>query len=130
MAGIDVVVFDIQDVGARFYTYISTMHYIMESAAENNLPFLVLDRPNPNGHYVDGPILDTAGFRSFVGMHPIPVVHGMTIGEYAKMVNGEGWLKDGVQCDLQVIPCDNYSHQTAYELPIKPSPNLPNNRSI
>ena len=130
LAGIDLLIFDIQDVGARFYTYISTMHYIMESAAENKVPFLVLDRPNPNGHYVDGPVLDTAGFRSFVGMHPIPVVHGMTIGEYAQMVNGEGWLKNGIKCDLQIIPCENYDHQTAYELPIKPSPNLPNNRSI
>lgn len=130
LAGIDLLLFDIQDVGARFYTYISTMHYIMESAAENQLPFLVLDRPNPNGHYVDGPVLDTAGFRSFVGLHPIPVVHGMTIGEYAQMVNGQGWLKDGAKCDLTVIPCANYDHQTPYELPIKPSPNLPNNRSI
>lgn len=130
LAGIDLLLFDIQDVGARFYTYISTMHYLMESAAENQLPFLVLDRPNPNGHYVDGPILDTAGFRSFIGMHPIPVVHGMTIGEYAQMVNGQAWLKNGSQCDLKVIPCAHYDHQTPYELPIKPSPNLPNNRSI
>lgn len=130
LAGIDLLIFDIQDVGARFYTYISTMHYIMESAAENQLPFLVLDRPNPNGHYVDGPVLDTSAYRSFVGMHPIPVVHGMTIGEYAQMVNGQGWLKNGAQCELEVIPCEGYNHQTPYELPIKPSPNLPNNRSI
>lgn len=101
----------------------------MEACAENNVDFMVLDRPNPNGHYVDGPILDTA-FSSFVGMHPIPVVHGMTIGEYAKMVNGEGWLNKGVQCDLEVIPCQNYTHQTFYEVPIKPSPNLPNARAI
>lgn len=126
---IDLIIFDIQDVGARFYTYISSMHYVMEACAENNVDFMVLDRPNPNGHYVDGPILDTA-FSSFVGMHPIPVVHGMTIGEYAKMVNGEGWLNKGVQCDLEVIPCQNYTHQTFYEVPIKPSPNLPNARAI
>ncbi len=126
---IDLIIFDIQDVGARFYTYISSMHYVMEACAENNVDFMVLDRPNPNGHYVDGPILDTA-FRSFVGMHPIPVVHGMTVGEYAKMINGESWLKKGVQCNLEVIPCENYTHQTFYEVPIKPSPNLPNARAI
>ena len=129
LAGIDVVIFDIQDVGARFYTYISTMHYVMEACAENGVEVLVLDRPNPNGHYVDGPILDPA-YQSFVGMHPIPIVHGMTIAEYARMVNGEGWLKAGIQCDLSTIPCENYNHETVYELPIKPSPNLPNNRSI
>ncbi len=129
LAGIDLVIFDIQDVGARFYTYISTMHYVMEACAENGVAVLVLDRPNPNGHYVDGPILNPA-YQSFVGMHPIPVVHGMTIAEYARMVNGEGWLKDGIQCDLSTISCENYNHETVYELPIKPSPNLPNNRSI
>lgn len=121
---IDIMLFDIQDVGTRFYTYISTMTYVMEACAENNIPVIVLDRPNPNGHYVDGPVLDTA-FSSFVGMHPVPVVHGMTIGEYAKMVNGEGWLKDGVQCDLSVIPVENYDHGKLYQLPVKPSPNLP-----
>ncbi|HKK75665.1 MAG TPA: DUF1343 domain-containing protein [Saprospiraceae bacterium] len=130
LAGIDLMVFDIQDVGARFYTYISTMHYIMEACAENDIPMLVLDRPNPNGHYVDGPVLDTSRYRSFVGMHPIPTVHGMTIGEYAQMVNGERWLVGGLQCDLTVIPCENYSHDRPYILPIKPSPNLPNNRAI
>jgi uncharacterized protein YbbC (DUF1343 family) len=129
LEGIDVVVFDIQDVGARFYTYISSMHYVMEACAENNVDFLVLDRPNPNGHYVDGPVLDPK-FRSFVGMHPVPVVHGMTVGEYAQMVNGEGWLKDGKKCRLDVVLCKNYNHKKFYELPIKPSPNLPNIRSI
>ena len=126
---IDWVVFDIQDVGARFYTYISTMHYVMEACAENGVKFLVLDRPNPNGHYVDGPVLEKK-YTSFVGMHPIPIVHGMTVGEYAQMVNGEAWLANGQSCDLTVIPCKNYTHQTPYDLPIKPSPNLPNNRSI
>ena len=129
LAGIDLVVFDIQDVGARFYTYISTLHYVMEACAENGVAVLVLDRPNPNGHYVDGPILDL-DYQSFVGMHPIPVVHGMTIAEYARMVNGEGWLTDGIQCDLSTVACEEYNHETVYDLPIKPSPNLPNNRSI
>jgi len=129
LAGIDVLLFDIQDVGVRFYTYISTLHYVMEGCAEANFPLMVLDRPNPNGHFVDGPILDTA-YRSFVGMHPIPVAHGMTIGEYAKMINGERWLKDGIQCALEVIPCAGYTHDTPYDLPLKPSPNLPNMRSI
>lgn len=129
LKGIDLVIFDIQDVGARFYTYISTMHYVMEACAENRVALLVLDRPNPNGHYVDGPILNP-DFQSFVGMHRIPIVHGMTIGEYAKMVNGEKWLTDGIQCDLSIISCENYNHDLVYELPIKPSPNLPNNRSI
>ncbi|MEN0004710.1 MAG: DUF1343 domain-containing protein [Bacteroidota bacterium] len=129
LQGIELMIFDIQDVGARFYTYISTMHYVMEACAENGIPLLILDRPNPNGHYVDGPVLE-ADFQSFVGMHPVPVVHGMTVGEYAQMINGEAWLASGLQCELSVIPCMNYDHQTAYELPIKPSPNLPNNRAI
>ncbi len=129
LEGISVVLFDIQDVGVRFYTYISTLHYVMESCAENNVECIVLDRPNPNGFYVDGNILDTA-HRSFVGMHPVPVVHGMTIGEYAQMINGEGWLKDGVRCRLTVIPCRNYTHETYYELPVRPSPNLPNQNSV
>lgn len=129
LEGLNVVVFDIQDVGVRFYTYISTLHYVMEACAEQGIKVLVLDRPNPNGHYVDGPILDPE-FKSFVGMHRVPVVHGMTVGEYAKMVNGEGWLKGGVKCDLEVVTCQNYTHSTPYELPVKPSPNLPNNRSI
>jgi len=128
LKGIDVVVFDIQDVGARFYTYISTMHYVMEACAELNIPMLVLDRPNPNGHYVDGPVLEEK-YKSFVGMHPVPVVHGMTIGEYAKMINGEGWL-GAKTCDLTVIACQNYTHDMEYVLPVKPSPNLPNQRSI
>jgi len=129
LAGIDIVIFDIQDVGARFYTYISTLHYILESCAENHVKCLVLDRPNPNGFYFDGNILDTA-YHSFVGMDPIPIVHGMTVGEYAQMVNGEGWLKGAIKCDLIVIKCKNYTHKTLYELPIKPSPNLPNQTSV
>ena len=129
MESLDVIIFDIQDVGARFYTYISTLHYVMEASAENNVRLIVLDRPNPNGHYVDGPILDTV-FRSFVGMHPIPIVHGMTIGEYAEMINGERWLKDELTCDLIVIEMDNYNRKQPYDLPIKPSPNLPNAKSI
>ena len=126
---LDIVVFDIQDVGARFYTYISTLHYVMEACAENNIPLLILDRPNPNGHYVDGPILEPE-HKSFVGMHPIPVVHGMTIGEYAQMINGEKWLNNEVICDITVIPVKNYNHERAYSLPIKPSPNLPNDVAI
>ncbi len=129
LKGIDVVVFDIQDVGVRFYTYISTMSYVMEACAENGVQFIVLDRPNPNGHYVDGPVLEK-DFASFIGLHPVPVVHGMTVGEYAQMVNGEGWLKNALECDLTVVPCANYNHQLPYELPVKPSPNLPNIRSI
>ena len=126
LLGIDVLVFDIQDVGVRFYTYISTLHYVME-AAENNIKVIVLDRPNPNGHYVDGPILDT-NFKSFVGMHPVPIVHGMTIGEYAKMINGENWIT--TRCELIVIEMENYTHNTNYDLPIKPSPNLQNARAV
>ena len=121
---IDIVIFDIQDVGARFYTYISTLNYVMESCAENNVRCLILDRPNPNGFYFDGNILDTA-YSSFVGVNPVPIVHGMTVGEYAGMINGEGWLKNGVKCDLTVIKCLNYDHTTYYELPVRPSPNLP-----
>ncbi|MDP5107109.1 MAG: DUF1343 domain-containing protein [Polaribacter sp.] len=129
LAGIDVVVFDIQDVGARFYTYISSLHYVMEACAELKIPVLILDRPNPNGHYIDGPVLELA-HKSFVGMHKVPVVYGMTIGEYGQMINGEKWLKNGLQCDLTVIPLENYTHETEYSLPIKPSPNLPNDKSI
>lgn len=129
LSGLDLVVFDIQDVGVRFYTYISTMHYVMEACAENNIPVIVLDRPNPNGHYVDGPILNIE-FRSFVGMHPVPLVYGMTIGEYAQMINGEHWLKNDVKCDLTVIQLKNYKHSSSYSLPIRPSPNLPNDKSI
>jgi uncharacterized protein YbbC (DUF1343 family) len=126
---IDIIVFDLQDVGVRFYTYISSLHYVMEACAENNVQLIVLDRPNPNGFYVDGPILDLK-FRSFVGMHPVPVVHGMTIGEYAKMINGEKWLNNMILCSLEIIPCLNYNHNTRYVLPIPPSPNLPNMRSV
>ena len=127
LKGIEFLLFDIQDVGARFYTYISTLHYVMEAAAENNIKVIVLDRPNPNGHYIDGPIREK-GFESFVGMHPIPIVHAMTIGEYAQMINGEKWIAR--QCDLTVIEMENYTHDMSYDLPIKPSPNLPNSRSI
>jgi uncharacterized protein YbbC (DUF1343 family) len=123
LQGIDLMIYDIQDVGVRFYTYISTLHYLMEACSENEISLLVLDRPNPNGHYVDGPVLDTA-FRSFVGMHPIPVVYGMTAGELASMINGEGWLSNGSTCELQVIPCKGYDHNTIYKLPVDPSPNL------
>ena len=126
---IDLILFDLQDVGVRFYTYISSMHYVMEACAENSIPLILLDRPNPNGFYVDGPILNPK-FKSFVGMHEVPVVHGMTIGEYAKMINGERWLKDSVKCSLEVIPCLNYNHLIKYNLPIPPSPNLPNMRSV
>lgn len=129
LEGIDVVVFDIQDVGVRFYTYISTLHYVMEACAENGIPVLILDRPNPNSHYIDGPILEPK-YASFVGKHPVPVVYGMTIGEYGQMINGEKWLKNGIQCDLEVVPLHNYTHQSKYSLPIKPSPNLPNDKSI
>ena len=129
LKGIDIVIFDIQDVGTRFYTYISTLHYLLEACAENNVKCLILDRPNPNGFYFDGNILDTI-HRSFVGMDPVPIVHGMTVGEYAGMLNGEGWLKGGLKCDLEVIKCKNYTHSTIYELPVRPSPNLPNQNSI
>ncbi len=129
LAGIDIMLFDIQDVGARFYTYISTLHYVMETCAENNIELLVLDRPNPNGSIIDGPVLEMEQ-KSFVGMHPIPVLHGMTIGEYAKMINGEKWLANGIQCKLKVIPCTEYKREMKYNLPVKPSPNLPNDQSI
>jgi len=128
-ADVDVVIFDIQDVGARFYTYISTMHYVMEAAAENSKEVIVMDRPNPNGFYVDGPVLDLK-YKSFIGMHPVPVVHGMTVGEYATMINEEGWLADSLKCNLTVVECQNYSHKDFYELPIPPSPNLPNMASV
>ena len=129
LSNVDIMVFDIQDVGARFYTYISSLHYVMEACAENNIPVIVLDRPNPNGHYTDGPILEPE-HTSFVGMHPVAVVHGMTIGEYAQMINGQGWLANQIQCDLRVIKMKNYTHQTTYSLPVKPSPNLPNDVAI
>lgn len=129
LQGIDVIVFDIQDVGVRFYTYISTMHYVMEAAAENHIPMIVLDRPNPNGYFVDGPVMKPQ-FRSFIGKHCVPVVHGMTIGEYARMVNGEGWLSNGVKCELTVIPVAQYTHNTRYSLPVPPSPNLQSDESV
>lgn len=129
IADVDVLIFDMQDVGARFYTYISTLHYVLEAAAENGKKVIVLDRPNPNGHYVDGPVMKNE-YKSFVGMHNVPIVYGMTIGEYAQMINGEGWLANGVKADLEIIPLINYTHQSKYNLPIKPSPNLPNAHAI
>jgi uncharacterized protein YbbC (DUF1343 family) len=129
LEGVELMVFDLQDVGARFYTYISTLHYVMEACAEHGVPLLVLDRPNPNGGYVDGPVLEPP-YSSFVGMHPIPVVYGLTIGELAGMINEEGWLKDGVKCELKVIPCEHYYHGKAYSIPVSPSPNLANDHAI
>lgn len=129
LSNIDIVVFDIQDVGARFYTYLSTMHYVMEACAEQNIKIIVLDRPNPNGFYVDGPILEKE-HSSFVGMHPIPIVHGMTLGELALMINGEGWLNNKIKADLTVIKVGNYHHNRTFTLPVKPSPNLPSQASI
>lgn len=129
LKGIDIVVFDIQDVGTRFYTYISTMHYVMQACAENNVQFIVLDRPNPNGFYVDGPVLELAQ-QSFVGMHQVPIVHGMTVGEFAQMVNDEGWLGNDLKCDLRVVLLTGWTHKDLYQLPVKPSPNLPNMTSI
>ena len=123
MSDVDIVLFDIQDVGVRFYTYISTLHYVMEACAENNIPLIVLDRPNPNAHYVDGPVRDEF-HKSFIGMHPVPIVYGMTIGEYADMINNECWLHDSLGCNLYVVPCKNYTHETKYILPVPPSPNL------
>jgi len=129
LEGIDLMVFDIQDVGARFYTYLSTLHYVMEACAENHIELMILDRPNPNGFYVDGPVLDTA-FRSFVGLNPIPVVFGLTVAEYARMINGEGWLKNHLQCKLKIIKVANYTHSSSYKLPVNPSPNLNTEKSI
>ena len=126
---LDLIIFDLQDVGVRFYTYISTMHYVMEAAAENGVPVMIFDRPNPNGDYIAGPVLQS-GFESFVGMHPIPVVHGLTVGELAKMINGEKWLKGGLQATIEVIPVGNWTHDMRYNLPVKPSPNLPNDLAI
>ena len=126
---VDIIVFDIQDVGVRFYTYLSTLHYIMEAAAENGVKVIVLDRPNPNGSRIDGPVIQKE-FYSFVGLHPVPILYGMTIGEYALMINGQGWLKGGVKANLEVIQLQNYTHNSFYHLSIKPSPNLPNDRAI
>ena len=119
LKGISIMVFDLQDVGVRFYTYISTLHYIMEACAEKNITLIVLDRPNPNGHFIDGPVLEN-DCKSFVGMHPVPIVYGMTIGEYAQMINGEGWLNNQIKCQLKVIKLKNYTHKTHYELPLRP----------
>ena len=127
--GVDIVIFDIQDVGARFYTYISTLHYVMKSCGAAGVPLIVLDRPNPNGFYVDGPV-NTLEKPSFVAMHPVPVVHGMTIAEYAQMILGEGWISPSFELDLIVIPCENYTHDSIYRLPVKPSPNLPTHNSV
>ncbi len=126
---LDAVVFDIQDVGVRFYTYISTLHYVMEACAENNKQLIVLDRPNPNGYFIDGPVMEDK-YKSFLGMHSVPIVYGMTIGEYAQMINEEGWLKGGVKCNLKVITITSYDHKDLYQLPVKPSPNLPNMASV
>ncbi|MCK4663120.1 MAG: DUF1343 domain-containing protein [Bacteroidales bacterium] len=126
---IDILIFDIQDVGVRFYTYISSLHYIMEACAENNKKLIILDRPNPNGFYVDGPVLDNA-FSSFVGKHPVPLVYGMTIAEYAQMINGENWLNNKTKCEIINILCENYTHEDLYTLPAKPSPNLPNMKAV
>jgi uncharacterized protein YbbC (DUF1343 family) len=129
LKNVDIVVFDIQDVGVRFYTYLSTLHYVMEACAENKKKLIVLDRPNPNGHYIDGPVMEDK-YKSFLGLHPVPLVYGMTIGEYAEMINGEGWLKNKVKCDLQVIHLVGYTHKDLYQLPVRPSPNLPNMTSV
>ncbi len=130
LRNVDILIFDIQDVGVRFYTYISTMHFSMEAAAESNKPFIVLDRPNPNRHYIAGPVLDTANHRSFIGIHPIPIVYGLTIGELATMINGESWLQNGIKCKLWIVTCKNYNAKKKYSLPVPPSPNLPNDLSI
>ena len=126
---LDIIVFDIQDVGVRFYTYISTMHYMMAAAAEAEIAFLVLDRPNPNGRFVDGPVLEK-NYRSFVGMHPIPLLHGMTVAELARMINGEAWLETSKTLKLSVVKVNNYQRHFPYSLPVKPSPNLPNDQSV
>jgi len=129
LKGLDLVIFDIQDVGARYYTYFATLHHVMEACAENNIEVMILDRPNPNGYFVDGPVLDTA-FHSGVGMHPVPIAHGMTTAEYAQMINGEGWLKNHVQCRLKIIKLENYTHDKLYTLPVHPSPNLSTQQSV
>lgn len=129
LLNIDIMLFDLQDVGARFYTYLSTLHLIIEACAENNLPLIVLDRPNPNGHYVDGPVMEDA-YKGYLGMHNIPIVHGLTLGEFAQMILGENWLKEKIQCPLTVIKNKGYTHSSFYELPVRPSPNLPNAKAI
>ena len=129
LADVDIVIFDLQDVGARFYTYIGSMHYLMEACAQQKKKLIILDRPNPNGSYVDGPLLDMS-LKSFVGMHPVPIVHGMTVGEYAQMINGQGWLEGKVICDIDIIKMKNYTHATQYSLPVKPSPNIANDQTV
>ena len=129
LKNIDILIFDIQDVGVRFYTHISTLHYVMEASARNNIPLIILDRPNPNANYVDGPVLELEN-RSFVGMHEVPIVYGLTIGEYAKMINNEGWLENKLKTNLILIKLENYNRSEEYDLPITPSPNLPNMKSI
>lgn len=129
LADVDIMIFDIQDVGCRFYTYINVLSHIMEACAENNKELLILDRPNPNGYLVDGPILDMK-YKSGIGMFPIPIAHGMTIGEFAQMINGEGWLPGKLTCRLKIIPVANYTHDMSYILPVKPSPNLNTQQSI
>lgn len=129
LEGIDIVIYDIQDVGTRFYTYISSMHYMMEACAENNIQFMLLDRPNPNAHYIDGPVLESA-HASFVGVHPMPIVYGMTSGELAQMIIGEQWINQSEDINMSIIRLNHWTHDTPYTLPVKPSPNLPNSQSI
>ena len=129
LENIDLMLFDLQDVGVRFYTYLSTLHLVMEACAENNIPLVILDRPNPNGHYVDGPVMEEE-HKGFLGMHSIPIVHGLTLGEFAQMINGEGWLNNDQKCALTVVKNKNYTHSSAYDLPVRPSPNLPNATAI
>lgn len=129
LADLDIVIFDIQDVGVRFFTYVGTLHYVMEACAENGKQLIVLDRPNPNASYIDGPVLKME-HQSFIGMHPVPVVHGLTVGEYAQMINGEGWLAEKRKCTLEIIALKNWNHSDSYSLPIKPSPNLPNDQAV
>lgn len=129
LSDVDVVIYDIQDVGVRFFTYVGTLQYVMEACSENGKKLIVLDRPNPNGSYIDGPVLSPE-HKSFIGMHPVPVVHGMTVGEFAQMINGEGWLEGKGKCDLEVIPLKNWKHHDSYSLPLKPSPNLPNDQAV
>ena len=129
LADVDILIYDLQDVGCRFFTNINALVQLMEACYENKIKLLILDRPNPNGNYIDGPTLEKK-HNSFLGVHPIPLVHGMTIGEYALMINGEEWLKNNIRCNLTVIPCLNYKRDMAYDLPVKPSPNLPNSQAI
>lgn len=129
LADVDLMIYDLQDVGARYYTYLATLHRVMEACAENNKELLILDRPNPNGYMVDGPVLDMK-LRSGIGFHPVPIAHGMTVAEYAQMINGQGWLANGVKCKLKIIPLANYKHSMPYTLPVHPSPNLNTQQAI